>query len=202
MSFQGPVSITAGTTYVASYHTTGGRFRYTTRGLMTRIAAGNLSLLSSAESGGNGVYAYGAATNYPGSAYDASNYWVDVRFTTGSSGGGASTIFGTATPAATLTPDPAAVEVGVKVRSSMAGQIDAIRFYRQAGGNFTVSLWSSTGVFGPLAIIFCSRRSSLMMGSVAKVSGARGAAAVNPGAVRSNVVGCAASPHPVCSYRS
>ena len=31
---------------------------------------------------GGGVYAYGSANTFPASAYQASNYWVDVVYST------------------------------------------------------------------------------------------------------------------------
>ena len=35
---------------------------------------------SSASSGGNGLYAYGSASAFPTSSYNATNYYVDVIF--------------------------------------------------------------------------------------------------------------------------
>ena len=42
-----------------------------------------LHALASGASGGNGVYIYGAATAFPNNTFNASNYWVDVVFSTG-----------------------------------------------------------------------------------------------------------------------
>ncbi|MGZ4977041.1 MAG: DUF4082 domain-containing protein [Methylobacter sp.] len=33
-------------------------------------------------SGGNGVYVYGTGSAFPNQTWNASNYWVDVVFTT------------------------------------------------------------------------------------------------------------------------
>lgn len=54
---------------------------------------------------------------------------------------------GTATPAAVDLNDGQALELGVKFRSDVAGQITAIRFYKspQAAGTHVGNLWSSTG---------------------------------------------------------
>ena len=41
-----------------------------------------LHLLRDGVSGGNGVYVYGASSTFPSSTYQATNYWVDVVFTT------------------------------------------------------------------------------------------------------------------------
>ena len=46
------------------------------------VTSGPLYALSSGESGGNGVYRYGSGGGFPNSTYNASNYWVDVVFTT------------------------------------------------------------------------------------------------------------------------
>jgi hypothetical protein len=79
-----PLSITAGTTYIASYHTNGyysGDGNYFT----TAVTNGPLTFSASAASGGNGVYVYGGASTFPSNTYNATNYYVDVVFS-GSSG--------------------------------------------------------------------------------------------------------------------
>ncbi|MDX2302057.1 MAG: DUF4082 domain-containing protein [Microscillaceae bacterium] len=52
-----------------------------------------------------------------------------------------------ATPATTSEPDPSAVELGVKFRSTVDGFITGIRFYKgpQNVGTFTVNLWNVNG---------------------------------------------------------
>ena len=42
-----------------------------------------LTALANAD-GGNGVYRYGAASAFPSSSYNSSNYYVDVLFDAGS----------------------------------------------------------------------------------------------------------------------
>jgi methionine-rich copper-binding protein CopC len=78
--FSTPVAITAGTTYVVSYHTVAGYYSYTSGGFTSGVDNGDLHAPSSSAAGGNGVYAYGA-TQFPTSTYNATNYWVDVVFT-------------------------------------------------------------------------------------------------------------------------
>jgi hypothetical protein len=102
VSFGTPVPITVNTTYVASYHTTVGQYAvnpsyFTSSG----VTNGPLTALSSPASGGNGVYVYAASSTFPTNSYLASNYWVDVAFST--SGGGATA---TPTPTSTVTPTP------------------------------------------------------------------------------------------------
>lgn len=78
-SFATPVQITAGTTYVVSYHSNG---FYSADGnyFASTVTNGPLSAPSSAASGGNGLYAYGSASAFPTNSYNASNYWVDVLY--------------------------------------------------------------------------------------------------------------------------
>ena len=81
MSFSTPVAITANTVYIASYHAPVGRYSVNGNYFTAGISSGLLYALSSAESGGNGVYRYGAS-GFPTNTFQASNYWVDVIFTT------------------------------------------------------------------------------------------------------------------------
>lgn len=75
-----PVAITAGTTYVASYYTSNGRFARDTYALSSTATSGNLSAPGSASIGGNGVYIYRTGGGFPDRSYKDTNYWVDVRF--------------------------------------------------------------------------------------------------------------------------
>ncbi|MBH8555796.1 DUF4082 domain-containing protein [Nostocaceae cyanobacterium CENA357] len=83
VNFSNPVAITANTVYVASYHTTVGRYAYD-NGFFTNSGVDTLPLhaLRNGVSGGNGVYTYSSTPAFPTSTYQSSNYWVDVVFTT------------------------------------------------------------------------------------------------------------------------
>ncbi|MBD0415488.1 DUF4082 domain-containing protein [Oryzicola mucosus] len=78
-TFASPVQITAGTTYIASYHTSG-RYVSDANYFATSHSNGPLTAPSSSSSGGNGLFAYGTGTRFPNASYQASNYWVDVVF--------------------------------------------------------------------------------------------------------------------------
>jgi len=83
VNFAAPVSITAGTVYVASYHLNLGHYSmnqnyFTTAG----IDNAPLHALQNGVSGFNGVFAYGATSIFPSGGFNSSNYWVDVVFTT------------------------------------------------------------------------------------------------------------------------
>ena len=69
------MTVTAGTTYVASYLTTTGHYADTSGGLSSAVTNGPLTALAN-----GGVYAYGSSTTFPSSSYDGSNYWVDVVY--------------------------------------------------------------------------------------------------------------------------
>ncbi len=77
-----PVSITAGTTYIASYHTSGA-YVATGNFFGNALASGPLTAPSSASSGGNGVYAYGGTNSaglFPTNSFNSNNYYADVVF--------------------------------------------------------------------------------------------------------------------------
>ena len=80
VSFATPVNVTANTTYVISYHTNTGNYSADQTYFANQVDRAPLHGLSSASSGGNGVYAYGASTVFPTNTYNATNYYVDVVF--------------------------------------------------------------------------------------------------------------------------
>ena len=75
LDFSSPVTVTAGTTYVASYHTSSGHYAATSGGLSSAVTNGPLTALAN-----GGVYAYGSSTIFPTGSYNGSNYWVDVDY--------------------------------------------------------------------------------------------------------------------------
>lgn len=96
VNFTTPVLLTANTTYVASYHAPVGRYAINMNYFSTAYTNTPLQALASSTSGGNGVYRYGAS-GFPTATWNASNYWVDVVFTTDST-----------LPSPTLSPTPSA----------------------------------------------------------------------------------------------
>jgi hypothetical protein len=81
MNFATPVPISANSTYVASYHSSG--YFGITAGTFAGggVVNGPLNALSAAASGGNGVYRYSAASTFPSTGSSSgNNYWVDVVF--------------------------------------------------------------------------------------------------------------------------
>jgi hypothetical protein len=74
VTFSSPVAVTAGTTYVAGYHTNTGHYSVTRSYFNSPSTIGPLNIPAS-----GGLYLYGAG-GMPTHSYQASNYWVDVVF--------------------------------------------------------------------------------------------------------------------------
>ena len=76
--FATPISINAGTTYVASYLARNGHYAGDSGYFTAPVNSGTLH----APSGSNGVYRYttNTAGAFPNSTWQSSNYWVDVVF--------------------------------------------------------------------------------------------------------------------------
>jgi hypothetical protein len=96
--FSTPVAVTANTTYVASYHTDSGHYAATSGYFLANIDSPPLHAIQNGTSP-NGVYQYGSS-GFPSSSFNATNYWVDLVFTTS---GGADT-----TPPTVVSTTPAA----------------------------------------------------------------------------------------------
>jgi hypothetical protein len=172
VNFDSQVPINANTTYVASYYAPLGHYSADQTYFNTSFDRAPLHALSSATAGGNGVYAYSGGSTFPSNTYNATNYWVDVVFSTTAP----ATATPTATPTITVTPtatptatlpicpctiwpssalpanpsrnsDRSSVEVGVKFRSDVNAHVTALRFYKGASntGTHMGSLWTSAG---------------------------------------------------------
>jgi hypothetical protein len=83
VNFSSPVSVTANTTYVATYLAPKGHYSDTSSAFATAgVLNGPLSALANSISA-DGVYAYSSANVFPASSYKSTNYWVDVDFAPG-----------------------------------------------------------------------------------------------------------------------
>jgi hypothetical protein len=80
VNFSNPVTISANTTYIASYHTNTGEYSANGNYFANAHTNAPLTAPSSSSSGGNGVYAYSSSNLFPNNTYNANNYWVDVVF--------------------------------------------------------------------------------------------------------------------------
>ena len=84
VNFASPVSITAGTVYVASYFAPAGHYAGD-GGYFAAAGVDNAPLHAPRDgaSGGQGVYRYTGSSAFPNNTFDSENYWVDVVFSTG-----------------------------------------------------------------------------------------------------------------------
>ena len=82
-TFAPSVPITAGTTYVVSYHAPNGHYSADTAYFATTgVYSPPLYALRNGVDGSNGVYRYGAGTIFPNQTFNSSNYYVDVVLST------------------------------------------------------------------------------------------------------------------------
>ena len=131
LEFSSPVAVTAGTTYVASYHTDTGHYAATLQGLASAVTNGPLTALAS-----GGVYAYGSGNVFPSSSFNASNYWVDVVYSQSAG----------STPPSVTSVTPAAGATGVAV--SVAPSATFSQAVVQNTVSFTVKDASGNSVAG------------------------------------------------------
>ena len=114
VNFSSPVAITAGTAYVASYHTNVGYYADDQGYFSSQYNSGTLHVPAN-----GGLYAYGGAGSFPNQTWNASNYWVDVVFSTSSTD-----VFSTSstdtTPPTVTAQNPGNNATGVPVTTSCA----------------------------------------------------------------------------------
>ena len=72
-----PVVISANTTYVASFHSTGGNYSNDQNYFANQRNSGSLK---APPAGGGGVYAYGSGSLFPSTNDGPTNFWADVVF--------------------------------------------------------------------------------------------------------------------------
>ncbi|MEO8629555.1 MAG: DUF4082 domain-containing protein, partial [Betaproteobacteria bacterium] len=125
VNFATPVAVTAGTTYVASYHASGGHYAGDNNFFATAgVNNGPMHALGNGVDGGNGVFVYNAAPTFPTQTFKSTNYWVDVVFNTTTNATSSSSIWSpAAVPTVAADADSKSIEVGVKFRSDVNGSI-------------------------------------------------------------------------------
>lgn len=136
-----PVSVTAGTTYVASYHAPNGGYALDSGYFAASgIVSGPLEALANGTAGGNGVYRYGAS-GFPNQTWNSANYWVDVVFVTSVAPDTTPPLISGTGPAANATNVPVNVAVTATFNEAMtAGSISSSTFeLRDAGNNLVAA---------------------------------------------------------------
>ena len=117
VAFSSPVSIRAGTTYVASYHTSRGSYPMTPNYFRSRFDSGPLHVPAN-----GGVYNYSSRSAFPNQTFGSSNYWVDLNFTPAEANKpnpDESTNPGDTTPPSVTSTNPVANATGVPVGTSV-----------------------------------------------------------------------------------
>jgi phosphodiesterase/alkaline phosphatase D-like protein len=136
VAFSAPVAVTAGTTYVASYHAPNGGYSTTSDAFAAAgVDSPPLHALRDGVTGANGVYAYGPSGTFPINTYRSTNYWVDVVFALSAtdtiapaiSGVGSGSITSASASISWTTDEPAdsQVEYGVGVAYGSQTSLDA-----------------------------------------------------------------------------
>ncbi len=136
--FSPPVSITAGTTYIASYLAPNGHFSMTRPGFSSAVTNGPLTAPASGSTTyGNGVYANGTTTIFPTNSYQATNYGVDVLFNPG--GGGTAIGAGGADGGVGVAGDRAGVGVLDGAVEQWWESVDGVHDHGDAAGRVRVA---------------------------------------------------------------
>ena len=110
VSFANPVAVSAGTTYLASYYAPNGHYALNLNYFTNAYSNGPLHALGNSQDS-NGVYRYAAAPSFPDQTWQASNYWVDVVFTTNAPQDTTAPTVTDVTPAAATTDVPTTTTV-------------------------------------------------------------------------------------------
>ena len=83
VNFAKPIAVSANTIYIASYFAPKGRYSDNVNAFQKAgVDHAPLHALADGASGFNGVYLYSSKGGFPTNGWEATNYWVDVVFTT------------------------------------------------------------------------------------------------------------------------
>ncbi|QMU31024.1 DUF4082 domain-containing protein [Adhaeribacter radiodurans] len=128
--FPAAVAITANTTYIVAFHSSGGTYSETNDYFTTAKTNGPLTGLANGTDGPNGVYGYGSSPAFPGSTYQATNYWVDVVFNNGAPPSNPAPTVAITSPAngATFTA-PASITINANAADTSPGTVSKVDFY-------------------------------------------------------------------------
>lgn len=159
VAFSSPISISANTTYVAAFHSPSGGYTGTDNGFATAIVNGPLTGIANSDPNGpNGVYLYTNSPALPTQTYNATNYWVDVKFnpTTGPDN----------IPPTVVTASPADGATGINITSFVSAIFsEDIIPATITSTNFEVKDASNTVVAGTLNYNTVSRSATFIPNS-------------------------------------
>lgn len=117
VTFSTPITITANTTYVASYYAPNGGYSYDHGYFNAAFTNGPLRALATSDDNGNGVYRYGSGGGFPSATYNAANYWIDVIF---------SEVVGDSTAPTVTSRSPAAGASGVVTTTNVSATLSEV----------------------------------------------------------------------------
>jgi Domain of unknown function (DUF4082)/Bacterial Ig domain len=177
VNFTSPISVTANTTYVVSYFAPVGHYSADTYSFeQAGVDNPPLHALANGVDGSNGVYIYGTAGGFPTFSSLATNYWVDVVYTSSNTYDISGTITGSGGVGATLSLN------GPETATTTASASGSYSFNGVVNGTYTVSASNSGVTFNP------SSQSVTVNGSV--VTGVNFTAAVtNPLSIGGSITG-------------
>jgi hypothetical protein len=170
-NFSSPVSIAANTTYVISYSAPYGYYACDQYYRWTYLSASPLHVSGTSP----GVYAYGSGALFPTSAWNSSNYYVDVVFkasgsTTPPPTSGTYSISGTVSGAAAVTVTLS----GAVARTATTNSLGQFTFSSLPNGSYVAAASKSGYTFTP------STRSITINGASITGSNFTGTAVANP----------------------
>jgi hypothetical protein len=144
VNFTTPISVVANTTYVVSYFAPVGHYSADTY-FFEQSGVDNppLHALANGVDGSNGVYIYGSAGGFPTFSSLATNYWVDVVYTSSNTYDISGTITGPGGAGATLTLN------GTETATTTASASGSYSFNGVVNGTYTVSASNSGVTFNP-----------------------------------------------------
>ena len=111
VTLSAPVAITAGLSYIVSYHSSDGYYSVSENFFANSVTNGPLTAPADASGANNGLYIYASAPGFPNLTYNKQNYFVDVVLSTGN--------LTDETPPTVISTNPADNASGVSANTSI-----------------------------------------------------------------------------------
>ncbi|HLH34946.1 MAG TPA: DUF4082 domain-containing protein [Alloacidobacterium sp.] len=144
VAFSSPITITPGTTYIASYFAPAGHYSADTNYFTSAVNNPPLTALVNGPTSSNGLYTYGSSGGFPTNTYASTNYWVDVLFVPAQSYTVSGTVTGAAASGATVTLSSAGTTITTNTNSSGAYSFSSVY-----PGTYSVSVSNTNAIFNP-----------------------------------------------------
>lgn len=167
--FSSPVSIAANTTYVISYSAPYGYYACDQYYSWTSLNSSPLHVSGTSP----GVYGYGSGTVFPASAWNRSNYWVDVVFTASGSTPPSSSTYSISGTVSGATASTVTLS-GAASRTTTTNSLGQFTFASLPNGSYVVAPSKSGYTFTP------STKSVTINGASVSSANFTGTAVANP----------------------